>query len=170
MDEKNEKVYTLKNVRSEIARIEKSKEKKREKIKQLTDEIKADSSRLKELEAVYDNLYHEDLQRQIAAAWFKGKKMTGEQITKFLELSTQIQDKIDLLDVKTVVEAVTTVFNEQQKAEATEASADSGNTEKENNAASSDLSSQTGSVNNSSETGNSYIAAERSSYDRSNPY
>lgn len=117
MDEKTEKTYTLKSVKSEISRIEKSRDKKRDKIRQLTEEIKADGSRLKELEAIYDSLYHEDLQRQIAAAWFKGKKLTGEQITKFLELSTQISDKIDILDVDTVVQAVTAVYNKQKTVE-----------------------------------------------------
>lgn len=120
MDEKIEKSYTLKSVKSEITRIEKSREKKREKIRQLTEEIKADGSRLKELESIYDSLYHEDLQRQIAAAWFKGNKLTGEQITKFLELSTQISDKIDILDVDTLVKAVTTAYNEQQSTANTE--------------------------------------------------
>lgn len=135
MDEKTEKNYTLKSVKSEIARLEKSSDKKREKIKQLTKEIKADGIRLKELESIYDTLYHEDLQRKIAAVWFKGKKLTGEQITKFLELSTHISDKIDILDVETVASAITDIYNNQQESE--ELTASSDDTEKHTNAISS---------------------------------
>lgn len=107
----DEKTYTLKNVRSEIKRIEVSREKKRDKIKQLNAEIKSDSIRLKELESIYDELYRNDLQRMIANAWFKGKKMTGEQITKFLALSTKIQDKIDILDVDKAAEIITAAYD-----------------------------------------------------------
>lgn len=107
----DEKTYTLKNVRSEIKRIEVSREKKRDKIKQLNAEIKSDSIRLKELESIYDELYRNDLQRMIANAWFKDKKMTGEQITKFLALSTKIQDKIDILDVDKAAEIITAAYD-----------------------------------------------------------
>lgn len=109
----NEKVYTLKSVKSEIARLEKSREKKKEKIKALNAELKEDNSKMKELEKIFDNLYHEDLQQKIATLWFKEEKMTGEQIAKFLEISKQVHDKIDILDVQTVVNAVTYVYNRQ---------------------------------------------------------
>lgn len=110
----NEKVYTLKSVKSEIARLEKSREKKKEKIKALNAELKEDNSKMKELEKIFDNLYHEDLQQKIATLWFKEEKMTGEQIAKFLEISKQVHDKIDILDVQTVVNAVTYVYNRQR--------------------------------------------------------
>lgn len=109
-----EKTYTLKGVQSELARLEKSKAKKKEKMQQLNAELKEINTKVKELEAVYDTLYHEDLQRQIATVWFKEQKMTGEQIAKFLELSTQIHDKIDLLDVAAVVQAITHIYDEQR--------------------------------------------------------
>lgn len=114
MSEK-EKTYTMKSAQSELARLEKSRDKKKEKLQQLTAELKETNAKIKELEGIYDTLYHEDLQRKIASVWFKEQKMTGEQIAKFLELSTQIHDKIDILDVATVVRAVTHVYDAQKR-------------------------------------------------------
>lgn len=113
MNSENEKNYTLKSVKSEISRLEKSRERKKEKIKILTAELKEDNTRMKELEKIFDELYHEDLQQKIATLWFKEEKMTGEQIAKFLEISKQLHDKIDILDVQTIVNAVTYVYNKQ---------------------------------------------------------
>lgn len=110
MSEK-EKTYTLKSAQSELERLEKSRAKKKQKIQDLTAELKEINAKVKELEGIYDMLYHEDIQRQIASLWFKEKKMTGEQIAKFLELSTQIHDKIDILDLTTVVQAITQIYD-----------------------------------------------------------
>ena len=114
MNDENEKVYTLKSVQSEIAKLEKSRLKKKEKISTLTAELKADNMKMKELEKIYDELYHDDLQQKIAKLWFKEEKMTKEQIEKFLELSKNIHDKIDVLDVQTIVNAVTYAYNKQR--------------------------------------------------------
>lgn len=114
MNEENEKVYTLKSVQSEIAKLEKSRLKKKEKISNLTAELKVDNTKMKELEKIYDELYHEDLQQKIAKLWFKEEKMTKEQVEKFLELSKNIHDKIDALDVQTIVNAVTYAYNKQR--------------------------------------------------------
>lgn len=108
------KTYTLKSVQSEIAKLEKSRQKKKEKISSLTAELKADNVRMKELEKTFDDLYHEDLQQKIATLWFKEEKMSKEQIEKFLELSKNIRDKIDVLDVQTIVNAVTYAYNKQR--------------------------------------------------------
>lgn len=105
------KTYTLKSVQSEIAKLEKSKQKKKEKISNLTAELKADNTKMKELEKIFDDLYHESLQQKIATLWFKEEKMSAEQVEKFLELSKQIHDKIDTLDVQTIVNAVTYAYN-----------------------------------------------------------
>lgn len=105
------KTYTLKSVQSEIAKLEKSRQKKKEKISNLTAELKADNTKMKELEKIFDELYHESLQQKIATLWFKEEKMSAEQVEKFLELSKQIHDKIDTLDVQTIVNAVTYAYN-----------------------------------------------------------
>lgn len=105
------KTYTLKSVQSEIAKLEKSRQKKKEKISNLTAELKADNTKMKELEKIFDDLYHENLQQKIATLWFKEEKMSAEQVEKFLELSKQIHDKIDTLDVQTIVNAVTYAYN-----------------------------------------------------------
>ena len=107
------KTYTLKSVQSEIAKLEKSKQKKKEKISNLTAELKADNTKMKELEKIFDELYHESLQQKIATLWFKEEKMSAEQVEKFLELSKQIHDKIDTLDVQTIVNAVTYAYNKR---------------------------------------------------------
>ena len=105
------KTYTLKSVQSEIAKLEKSRQKKKEKISNLTAELKADNTKMKDLEKIFDDLYHESLQQKIATLWFKEEKMSAEQVEKFLELSKQIHDKIDTLDVQTIVNAVTYAYN-----------------------------------------------------------
>lgn len=117
MSEKTEKTYTLKSVQKELKRLEKSREQKKEKIRTLTEEMKSENAKIKELESIYDRLYHENLQKQIADAWFKNGSMTGEQVAKILELSRQAQDKIDILDVDTVVTAITAAYNAQKQNE-----------------------------------------------------
>ncbi|MBR0484475.1 MAG: hypothetical protein IJJ69_06845 [Oscillospiraceae bacterium] len=112
--EKSEKPRTLNSVRRELQRLEKSKEEKKKKIKTLTEEIKAENAKIKELETVYDELYHEDLQKQISNAWFKKGGLSGGQIEKILQLSKEIKDKIDILDVDTVVQAVNTAYEQKQ--------------------------------------------------------
>lgn len=109
----DEKAYTLKSVQSEIVKFEKSVQKKKEKIAALTAELKADNAKIKELEKIFNELYHEDLQQKITKLWFKKEKMTYEEVEKFLELSTQLHDKIDNLDIQTVVNAVTYAYNKQ---------------------------------------------------------
>ena len=115
MSENAEKTYTLKSVQKELERLEKSRKQKKEKVRTLTEEIKSKNAKIKELETIYDRLYHENLQKQIADAWFKNGSMTGEQVAKILELSRQVQDKIDILDVDTVVTAITAAYNEQKQ-------------------------------------------------------
>ena len=112
--EKTEKPRTLSSVRRELKKLEKSREQKKKQIKSLTEEMKAENVKIKELEAVYDELYHEDLQKQISNAWFKKGGLTGEQIEKMLKLSKQIKDKIDILDVDTVVQAINTAYEQKQ--------------------------------------------------------
>ena len=112
--EKPEKPRTLSSVRRELKKLEKSREQKKKQIKSLTEEMKAENVKIKELEAVYDELYHEDLQKQISNAWFKKGGLTGEQIEKMLKLSKQIKDKIDILDVDTVVQAINTAYEQKQ--------------------------------------------------------
>lgn len=119
MSEK-EKIYTLKNVQSELNKLQKSRDKKKAKIAELTADMKDDSKRIKELEGIYDKLYHEDLQRQIATAWFKEQKMSGEQIQKFLQISSQIHEQIDILDVNVIVQAIMQLGDKQQLLQNTE--------------------------------------------------
>lgn len=116
----SEKNYTLRSVTNEIEKTRKSIDSKQENIKKLTVEIKTEKKKLKELEHIYTTLHNESLQRQIATAWFKDKTMTPEQIEKFLELSMKIQDKIDILNVSDMVDAVTTAYNEHQSTETKE--------------------------------------------------
>lgn len=113
------KTYTLKSVQTEIARLEKSRQKKKDKISTLTAELKADNAKMKELEKIFDELYHENLQQKIATLWFKEEKLTSEQVEKFLEISKQIHDKIDTLDIPTVVNAVTYAYNKQRSEDKT---------------------------------------------------
>lgn len=115
MSEKNERVHNLRSVMAEIQRVSRQRDKKTEKVRELNAEIKADNARLKELKNTYDQLQNESLQQQIADAWFKEEKLSGEQIAKFLELSRQLKEKIDVLDVETIVKAVNTIEPEKKE-------------------------------------------------------
>lgn len=108
------KQYTIKSAKSELARMEKSRQSKNEKIQQLRAELKEINTKVKELESIYDTLYHENLQRQIATVWFKEQKLSGDQIAKFLEISKHLYDKIDLLDIATIVQAVNNAYVSQK--------------------------------------------------------
>ena len=105
---------TIKSAKSELARMEKSRQSKNEKIQQLRAELKEINTKVKELESIYDTLYHENLQRQIATVWFKEQKLSGDQIAKFLEISKHLYDKIDLLDIATIVQAVNNAYVSQK--------------------------------------------------------
>lgn len=109
-----EKIYSLKTVQTEISRLQKSMDKKREKIESLTAELKADKSHMKELEKLADELQKSELKEKIAKVWFDEEKMTGEQIEKILELSRHIHDKLDVLDVRDVAEIVTEFCGESE--------------------------------------------------------
>ncbi len=102
----NDKKYTLKNVQSELRKLEAAQESKRAKVQELTAAIKEDTQHIKELEVIYDRLYHENLQHRIETAWFKEQKMTEAQILKFLQLSAKIHDQMDTMDVDTVAQLV----------------------------------------------------------------
>ena len=104
----NEKIYTLKSVTSELKKLEKSKQKKKEAVQKLTASMKEDSQKIKELEGIYDRLYNQNLHSKIEIAWFrnKSKRLTGEQIEKILLISTQTRDDLDILDVPSVVHEI----------------------------------------------------------------
>lgn len=110
-----EKTYTLKSIHATIAKIEKKKENNKEKIKQLTKEINSYNAKIKELEGIYDKLYKEDIQRQLEIKWFKDCKMTAEEVAKFIELGKKLHEKINILDIDEVIEAVELVQTEKNK-------------------------------------------------------
>ena len=91
----------------EIERIKKNNIRRNDKITQLRGEIVTDSTRIKELERLYKTLNEAELQDKIADSWFKRKKLTDEQVLKFLELSEQIGDKIDSVDISAIAGAIT---------------------------------------------------------------
>ncbi len=101
-----EKHYTLKNVRTELKKVKAAQESKQAKVQELKVAIKADGKRVRELEGIYENLCHENLQRQIATAWFKEQRLSPEQIGKVLQLSAKIHDQVDTMDVDTVAQLV----------------------------------------------------------------
>ena len=111
----NEKTYSLKSVQAELAKLEKAKEKKRAKIQELTAALKADQAKIKELRAISDRLYQESVQAQITAAWFGKKKLTKEQIARMLEISMELPERIDVLDLTTIIQNTTPVYHVQQE-------------------------------------------------------
>ncbi len=113
----NEKNYTLKSVTSELKKLEKSKQKKKEAVQKLTASIKEDSQKIKELEGIYDRLYNQNLHAKIEIAWFKNKskRLTGEQIEKVLLISTQTREDLDILDAPSIVHRIKKMSEEKRK-------------------------------------------------------
>lgn len=108
-----EKVYTLKSAQSELKKLQAAREKKRTTIKKLSDGLKEDAKRIKELEKICDRLTKESLQEQIAIKWFKERSMTGDEVSQFLELGVQLHDKLPVLDVAAIVQAVTQFYDKK---------------------------------------------------------
>ena len=100
-----------------MEKIKKSRDKKKDKVKELNAEIKADSAKLKELEGIYQKLYNDSLQRQVADVWFKEQKLSSDQIAKFIELSKVLGDKIDGLEVDEIVEAISLIEPKKDNSE-----------------------------------------------------
>jgi hypothetical protein len=72
------------------------------KITQLRNEIVADNAKIKELDKLCETLKQAELQERVSKLWFRDKKLSDEQIKKFLQLSEQIGDKIDSVDIETI--------------------------------------------------------------------
>jgi|GEM_PF-4657823 len=105
----NTKKQTSTGVMAEIERIRKNNTRRNERITQLRGEIVADNAKIKELERLHETLCQEEMQHRIAKLWFKEKKLTDEQIMKFLAISEQIGDQIDSVDTGTIIAAITSV-------------------------------------------------------------
>lgn len=101
-----EKNYTLKNVQNELKKRIAARDAKCARMKALKASIKEDTKHIKELDALCTTLHHEELQRQIATALFKEQRLTPSQITKLLQLSGQIHNQLDTMDVDAAAEAV----------------------------------------------------------------
>jgi predicted nuclease with TOPRIM domain len=105
----NTKKQTSTGVMAEIERIRKNNARRNEKITQLRGEIVADNGKIKELERLHESLCQEEMQHRIAKLWFKEKKLSDEQIMKFLAISEQIGDQIDTIDTGAIIAAISSV-------------------------------------------------------------
>lgn len=113
-NEKKEKVYTVRNVKSEMERVIKSRDKKKEKVQQLNAEIKADNAKLKELEGIYEKLNRDVIKKELYDAWFKDGALTTSQIKKLIDLSLKLGKNIDKLDVDELLEAISLIESEKK--------------------------------------------------------
>lgn len=102
----SEEKHTLKSVQSEIKRLQNARQKKTEKIEGMRAEIREMDKRLKELTKLEEQLSQEEMQRRFMTMFPKGTKLTTEQMNKFLEISRQVIDKIDILDTDAAAQAI----------------------------------------------------------------
>lgn len=105
-NDNSEKNYTVRSAQLAIVRLRKSIEENQTKMAQITEQLKADKESLRELEKIYEKLCRENLEKQILSVY---KKMTVDQINKFLELSAEISDQLNYLDVIDIVNAVNSI-------------------------------------------------------------
>ncbi len=113
MSESSKRV-TLKSVTSEINKYKVLIEKKKSTINTLNQEIKEYEKKIKECEEIKEQLSREQIQKQIEAAWFQGSKISVEQLSKIVELGTQLKDKIGELNVEDILAAVDMVYDDKK--------------------------------------------------------
>ena len=76
------------------------------KVDKLKEEIGKYNAKVKALENLYNSIYDLELQERLSNECFKGKKLTDEQILKFIEIGSQIVEKIDIIDADTIFDVV----------------------------------------------------------------
>lgn len=102
----NEKKYTLKTAQSELNKLEEKKLKKMAELEAVKNEIKEIDISIKNINKTIDKLNSENLKKQMSEALFENSGLTNEQISKLLELSQKIGDKIDNVDVDELVSII----------------------------------------------------------------
>lgn len=102
----NEKKYTLKTAQSELNKLEEKKLKKMAELEAVKNEIKEIDISIKNINKTIDKLNSESLKKQMSEALFENSGLTNEQISKLLELSQKIGDKIDNVDVDELVSII----------------------------------------------------------------
>lgn len=119
MSESSKRV-TLKSVTSEINKYEVLIKKKKSTINTLNQEIKEYEKKIKECEEIKEKLSREQIQKQIEVAWFQGSKISVEQLSKIVELGTQLKDKIGELNIEDILAAVDMVYDDKKSTQKSE--------------------------------------------------
>lgn len=94
----DEKFYTLKSARSELAKLEHRIETKKASIERLKAEIRQDTAKVKQLTAICESLHQEAVQQKLSVILFR-KNFTSEQIDKLVELTVRMSDNIDDISI-----------------------------------------------------------------------
>ncbi|MDD5947197.1 MAG: hypothetical protein PUC41_05295 [Oscillospiraceae bacterium] len=94
----DEKSYTLKSARSELAKFKRRIETKKASIERLKAEIRQDTAKVKQLTAICELLHQEAVQQKLSVILFR-KNFTPEQIDKLVELTVRMSDSIDDISI-----------------------------------------------------------------------
>lgn len=94
----DEKTYTLKSARSELAKLQRRIENKKASIERLKAEIRQDTAEMKQLTAICESLHQEAVQQKLSVILFR-KNFTPEQIDKLVELTVRMSDNIDDISI-----------------------------------------------------------------------
>ncbi len=100
-----EKSFTLRSAKSELRRLEKARDSKRETIKRLQDELKELTPKIKQMAALVEQLSQEETHRKILAT-FSGKKMSQAQVSKALDLIQKLDGDLDNVSVDQIAAIV----------------------------------------------------------------
>lgn len=94
----DEKSYTLKSARSELAKFKRRIETKKASIERLKAEIRQDTAKVKQLTAICELLHQEAVQQKLSVILFR-KDFTPEQIDKLVELTLRMSENIDDISI-----------------------------------------------------------------------
>lgn len=87
-----EKAYTLKSVQAELKKLEKSRDKKEAKIKELNAALKVENKRIKELQVIYNKLRRENTAADLAETYGDDiEKLKGVPIELLLKAVESLQ-------------------------------------------------------------------------------
>lgn len=99
------KRQTRRSVSVNIEKLKKINADRQERVSKLQAEISTDSAKIKELEKLCETLAKEELRNKLTGV-SKSKILTEEQTVAFIEISKKLMDKIEILDVRAVMEAI----------------------------------------------------------------
>lgn len=106
---------TVKVIALEISRAENKKQQITDLIQAKMQEMKDIDAEILALKAEQAELAEDEMKNAIDNAWFKGNKISEENLNKILSFEKMIKDKINDLTIDDLVQAVDMIYEDKKK-------------------------------------------------------